>query len=234
MADYPLLESKIRAPALPRWAISRPRLTGRIAGGAAGPVTLVTGPPGAGKTTALASWAAGAASGHVAWVTLDDYDNRPGSFWAHVAAALDHAGVAVPGGAASDLPRLASVLARRPRPVVLVLDDLHVITAPGLLEELAAMLSHARPGLRLIAAVRKDPLLPLRHYRAAGELTEIRAADLSFTVPEAAKLMTQHGITLPAGTLELITERVAGWAAGLRLTALSPVSYTHLTLPTKA
>ena len=105
--------------------------------------------------------------------------------------------------------------------MVLVLDDLHVITAPWLLEELASMLSHARPGLRLIAAVRKDPLLPLRHYRAAGELTEIRAAELSFTVPEAAKLMTQHGITLPAETLELITRRVAGWAAGLRLTALS-------------
>ena len=82
MADYPLLESKITAPALPRWAISRPRLTERIARGATGPVTLVTGPPGAGKTTALASWAAAAGPGRVAWVTLDDYDNRPGSFWA--------------------------------------------------------------------------------------------------------------------------------------------------------
>ena len=219
--DYPLLESKITVPALPRWAISRPRLTGRIAGGAAGPVTLVTGPPGAGKTTALASWAATAAPGRVAWVTLDDYDNQPGSFWANIAAALHRAGVTVPGGAAGDPGRLAPVLAARPLPVVLVLDDLHVITAPRLLAELASMLGSARPGLHLIAAVRKEPLLPLRHYRAAGELTEIRAAQLSFTVPEAAKLMTQHGITLPAEELGLITRRVAGWAAGLRLAALS-------------
>ena len=219
--DYPLLESKITVPALPGWAISRPRLTRRIARGAAGPVTLVTGPPGAGKTTALASWAATAGPERVAWVTLDDYDNQPGSFWANVTAALHRAGVTVPGGAAGDPGRLAPVLAAQPLPVVLVLDDLQEITAPRLLAELASMLGSARPGLRLIAAVRKDPLLPLRDYRAAGELTEIRAAELSFTVPEAAKLMTQHGITLPAEELGLITRRVAGWAAGLRLAALS-------------
>ena len=115
-ADYPLLESKITVPALPGWAISRPRLTRRIAGGAARPVTLVTGPPGAGKTTALASWAATAGPGRIAWVTLDDYDNEPGSFWANVAAALHRAGVTVPGGAAADPGRLAPVLAARPAP----------------------------------------------------------------------------------------------------------------------
>ncbi len=230
MADYPLLESKITVPALPRWVIPRPRLTERIMGGAATPLTVVTGPPGAGKTTALASWAAaGTAPGQVAWVTLDDYDNRPGSFWSYIAAALDRAGVAVPGGVPAGSGgddrgysrRLASALARQPLPVVLVLDDLHSITAFRLLEELAGVLRYAQPGLRLIAAARADPLLPLHRYRMAGELTDIRAAELSFTVPEAAQLMTQHGITLPAETLELIIKRVAGWAAGLRLTALS-------------
>ena len=231
-AGYPVLASKIIAPALPGWVISRPRLTERIAGGAAGPLTTVTGPPGAGKTIALASWAAaGTAPGRVAWVTLDDLDNQPGSFWSHVVAALRQAGVAVPGGLralcrgrAIDhglLLELASVLAAHDPPLVLVLDDLHLITAPGPVQELATVLRYAQPGLHVIAAARADPLLPLHRYRVAGELTEIRAAELSFPVPEAAQLMAQHGISLPAEMLELITRRVEGWAAGLRLAALS-------------
>jgi len=226
----PVLASKITTPALPAWLIPRPRLTERIAGGTELPLTVLTGPPGAGKTTALASWAA-AVPGRVAWVTLDEYDNRPGIFWSHVAAALGQAGVAVPGGlpvpsrsraiGRASLVRLVSVLAAQHRPVVLVLDDLHLITDPGLVQELARVLRYARPGLRLIAAARADPLLPLHRYRVAGELTEIRAAELAFTVPEAAQLMAQHAVALPAGTLELITSRVEGWAAGLRLAALS-------------
>ncbi len=231
-AGYPVLESRITAPALPGWVIARPRLTQRIAGGAALPLTVLTGPPGAGKTMALASWAtASTAPGRIAWVTLDDYDNRAGAFWFYVAAALRQAGVGIPGGLPAPsrggavdrgyLLGLASVLAAEHPPVVLVLDDLHLITDPGPLQELASVLRYAGPGLRLIAAARMDPLLPLHRYRVAGEVTEVRAAELSFTVPEAAQLMAQHGITLPAEMLELITRRVEGWAAGLRLAALS-------------
>ena len=193
---------------------------------------MVTGPPGAGKTTALASWAAASVTpGRVAWVTLDEYDNQPGSFWSHVVKALRLVGVPVeetppaqPHARASVrafLPRLASALATLDPPLVLVLDDLHLLTAPKPLAELAYVLRYARPGLRLVAAARIDPHFPLHRHRLAGELTEIRAADLAFTVPEADLLMTQHGLTLPAGAVDLITERVGGWAAGLRLAALS-------------
>jgi LuxR family maltose regulon positive regulatory protein len=231
-AGYPVLASKITAPAVPGWVISRPRLTERIAAGAARPLTVVTGPPGAGKTMALASWAAaGTLPGRVAWVALDEFDNRPGAFWSCVAEALRQAGVAVPGGqpalsrgGAIDhgfLLRLASVLAGQDPPVVLVLDDLHLITAPGPVQDLATVLRYAQLGLHLIAAARADPLLPLHRYRVTGELTEIRAAEMSFTVPEAAQLMGQHGIALPGQMLERITRRVEGWAAGLRLAALS-------------
>ena len=231
-AGYHVLASKITAPAVPGWVISRPRLTERIAAGAALPLTVVTGPPGAGKTMALASWAAtGTIPGRVAWVALDEFDNRPGAFWSYVIEALRQAGVAAPSGmpalsrgGATDrgfLIRLASVLAEQDPPVVLVLDDLHLITAPGPVQELATVLRYAWPGLHLIAAARADPLLPLHRYRVIGELTEIRAAELSLTVSEAAQLMTQHRITLPAEMLEVITTRVEGWAAGLRLAALS-------------
>jgi LuxR family transcriptional regulator, maltose regulon positive regulatory protein len=230
-ADDLVLASKLTAPRLPAWMVARPRLDTRIAEGAAGLLTVVTGPPGAGKTTALASWAAGMKPGRTAWVTLDDYDNQPGIFWSSVVKALRHAGTGVPGtmpvlpqedaSRPTFLPRLASALAALEPPVVLVLDDLHLLTASRPLEELAYLLKYARPGLRLIAAARVDPRLPLHRHRLAGELAEIRAGDLAFTIPEAARLMAQHGLRLPPGTVKLIADRVEGWAAGLRLAALS-------------
>ncbi len=119
------------------------------------------------------------------------------------------------------LPRLTSALATLDPPLVLVLDDLHLLTVSKPLAELAYVLRYARPGLRLVAAARIDPHIPLHRHRLAGELTEIRAADLAFTAGEADLLMSQHGLTLPAGAVTLITERVGGWAAGLRLAALS-------------
>jgi LuxR family transcriptional regulator, maltose regulon positive regulatory protein len=231
-ADDLVLSSKLTAPRLPGWMVARPRLDQRIDEGAGGPLTVVTGPPGAGKTMALASWAAASLTPvRVAWVTLDDYDNQPGSFWSSVVKALRQAGlpleVTVPAlphtGAIGRafLPRLASALAALDPPLVLVLDDLHLLTAPEPLAELGYVLRYARPGLRLVAAARIDPRLPLHRHRLAGELIEIRAADLAFTAGEADLLMAQHGLTLPAGAVNLITERVDGWAAGLRLAALS-------------
>ena len=231
-AEEIVLASKLTAPGLPGWIVARPRLDLRIAEGAEGPLTVVTGPPGAGKTVALASWAAsGLTPGPVAWLTVDDYDNQPGVFPASLVKALDQAGVAdqaalpapPPEGARDPafLPRLASALGALEPALVLVLDDLHLLTAAGPLEEVAYLLRYARPGLRLIAAARIDPRLPLHRHRLAGELTEIRASDLAFTVPEAARLMAQHRLTLPGAAVSLITERVEGWAAGLRLAALS-------------
>ncbi len=166
-ADDLVLAAKLSAPRLPAWMVARPRLDTRIAGGAAGPLTVVTGPPGAGKTTALASWAAGMKPGRTAWVTVDDYDNQPGIFWSSVVRALRQAGTGVPRTTPvlpqedarhpAFLPRLASALAALEPPVVLVLDDLHLLTAPGPLEELAYLLKYARPGLRLVAAARVRP-----------------------------------------------------------------------------
>ena len=67
----------------------------------------------------------------------------------------------------------------------LVLDDLHVLTEPGLADGLDFVLRNVGPGLRLVVTSRMDPLLPLHRYRLAGELTEIRAADLAFSTAEA-------------------------------------------------
>ena len=95
-AGVPILAAKITAPGVPDWALTRPRITKLIAQGTRWcPLTVVTGPAGAGKTMALALWAA-AQPGTVAWVSLDGYDNRPEVFWSYVVAALRRSGVAVP------------------------------------------------------------------------------------------------------------------------------------------
>ena len=231
-AGDPLLISKITVPGVPGWLVPRPRLDRLIAEGTQNTVTTITGPPGAGKTMALALWtSASAPAGPIAWVTLDDYDNRPRAFWSYVLAALRQAGVPVPRATSATarryaldhefLLRVASLMAAQDPPVTLVLDDVHLLTAPKVLDGLAYVLRNAGPGLRLIAASRMDPLLPLHRYRLNGDLTEIRASELAFTIPEARLLMAQHGITLSAESLERLTRRAEGWAAIMRLAAIS-------------
>src|SRR5215472_4855851 len=228
-ASHPILASKITAPGVPEWAVHRPRITKLIAQGTRwSPLTVVTGPPGAGKTMALALWTA-TGPGMVAWVCLDQYDNRPEMFWSYVVAALRGSGVAVPGvtagpGRTGDhafLLRRAAALAAQDPPVTLVLDDLHLVTEPNTLEGLDFVLRHVGPGLRLVVTSRMDPPLPLHRYRLAGQLAEIRAGELAFSIAEAGQLLARHGCALTAGSLESLTRRTEGWAAGLRLAAMS-------------
>ena len=218
-------------PGVPDWAVPRPRITKLIAEGARRcRLTVVTGPPGAGKTMALALWAA-AERGTVAWISLDDFDNQPGAFWSYAVAALGRSGVALPRvlSAASRrrladhtfLVRLTSALAAQNPPVTLVVDDLHVLTRPTVLTELDFVLRNAQPGLRMVVSSRGDPLLSLHRYRLAGELTEIRASDLAFSAAEARLLLAQHGSALSADSLKCLMRRTEGWAAGLRLAAIS-------------
>ena len=230
-AGIPILTARITAPGVPDWAVPRPRITKLIAEGARRcPLTVVTGPPGAGKTMALALWAA-AEAGTVAWISMDDLENQPGAFWSYAVAALGRSGVALPEelSAASRrraaghmfLVQLTSALAAQSPPVTLVVDDLHVLTKPTVLTELDFILRNAQPGLRLVVSSRVDPLLPLHRYRLAGELTEIRASDLAFSTAEARLLLAQHGSSLSRDSLERLMRRTEGWAAGLRLAAIS-------------
>jgi LuxR family maltose regulon positive regulatory protein len=227
----PILASKITAPNVPGWALQRPRIARLVAEGTrCCPLTVVTGSLGAGKTMALALWAV-AESGPVAWVTVDKYDNRPGVFWSYVVAALRRSGVAVPKALSATargrtaehlfLLRLASLLAARDRPVTLVVDDFHLVTEPRVCSGLDFLLRNAGAGLRLAAASQADPPLPLNRYRLAGELAEIGPDDLAFTVAEAGQLLARHGCQLSAGSLECLMRHTEGWAAGLRLAAIS-------------
>jgi LuxR family transcriptional regulator, maltose regulon positive regulatory protein len=230
-AGDPILAAKIAPPAVPDWAVPRPRITKLIAEGTGSCLlTVVTGPAGAGKTMALALWAA-AEPGPVAWLDLDEYDDRPGVFWSYVTAALSRSGVAAAKvspaaarGQASDhelLLRLASALAAAGPPVTLVLDDLHLLAGAKVVDGLDYVLRNAGAGLRLVVSSRMDPLLPLHRYRLAGQLAEIRARDLAFSGAETGLVLAQHGVSLSAGALECLTRRTEGWAAGVRLAALS-------------
>jgi len=136
-ADDPVPAAKITAPDVPEWAVQRPRIPKLIAEDVRWcQLTVVTGPPGAGKTTALALWAA-AEPGTVAWVGLDEFDNRPGVFWSYVVAALRESGVTLPRALPAEmrgrvgghvfLLQLAAALAAQDPPVTLVLDDLYLL-----------------------------------------------------------------------------------------------------------
>ena len=216
-----LLTSKLTVPAPPAELVPRPRLHARLDAGVRAPLTLLGAPAGWGKTVLLSSWLrTGAAGWPVAWLSLEPGDGGE-RFWRYLHAALSSCGIPlaeVTEGEA-DPARFADTLARLPMPVVLVLDDLDQVGDGGVPDGLDFLLRHAAGRLRLVVAARADPPLALHRWRLRGELTELRADDLSFTVAETGELLTRHGLAAAhAGELHTRTE---GWPAGARLAALS-------------
>jgi LuxR family maltose regulon positive regulatory protein len=227
------LTTKLVVPA-PRWEpVPRRRLFALLDEGTQGLLTLLAAPAGYGKTLLLTSWAMGAhPPGPVAWVTVGPDDHQPPRLWAHVLAALRGTGIVLPGRLATGpdshlsaghgfLRWLANWLGELPGPFVLVLDDLHEATGEAVATELRFLLRHAPPQLRLVVATRGDPPLSLHRLRVAGQLSEIREADLAFTLSEAGELLAGQGVELSDGELQSLWRRTEGWAAGLRLAALS-------------
>ena len=231
----PLIVTKLTQPRPPPLLVSRPRLFTLLDAGAQELLTVVSGPAGAGKTTLLASWSsAGRAPGRVAWLSLDPADNQSARFWAHVQAALRRSGAVAADSAllrwaprpdldTTFLSLLVSGLAELPGPVVLVLDDLQDITDATVLQGLEFLLRHAPPQLRLMLATRVDPPLPLQRLRVSGQLAQLRSADLAFTVDEVADMLAGYELrpSLSEHDAALLQARTEGWAAGLRLAALS-------------
>src|SRR5262245_3119312 len=206
--------------------VSRPRLFGRLAAPAR--VTVVSGPPGSGKTVLLRSWIGQAGlAGRTAWVPVGRGEGDP-QFWLSVLGALRQTGpsslLVQPLTAAPDLDgwmiaeRLLKDLAPLDDRVWLVVDDVQEL-GPDALAQLELMIMRAPPDLRFVLATRHDVRLGLHRLRLEGGLAEIREPDLRFTVAEARELFAAAGVELPDPAP--LVERTEGWAAGLRLAALS-------------
>jgi LuxR family transcriptional regulator, maltose regulon positive regulatory protein len=188
-------------------------------------LTLISAPAGSGKTVLLRAWmAASAHPDSIAHITLaaEHADRR--SFWLDVLAEAGRArpelsGVAVPAGGAGSLAPLKRALEELDKPLVLVLDDLHQAGASEVPADLEWLLQNVPDGLRLVVATRSDPPLRLQRLRVAGQMTEIRTADLAFTKSEASQFLVP--LALPPDEVDTLWARAEGWAAGLRLAELS-------------
>ena len=212
-------------------AIPRPTLFERLDAGIGNGLILVSAPAGSGKTMLLRSWVESTALGpRTAWVTVEHDEHDEQRFWLAVAERL----AAVAGAAALEPPapapvfdgaelvgRLVDGLADLGEPIVLVIDDLHELAATEASAQLETLLDRRPSSLRVVLASRHDPQLGLYRHRLAGRLTEVRAADLRFTVPEARELFRSSGVDLSEAALAKLVARTEGWVAGLRLAALS-------------
>jgi LuxR family transcriptional regulator, maltose regulon positive regulatory protein len=214
--------------------VSRPGLFGRLGGPAR--VSVVSGAAGSGKTVLLRSWIGEAGrAGRVAWVDAGRGVRDPQPFWLSVVGALRATG---PGSelvravsAAPDLDgwalveRLLDDLAPLEEQLWLVVDDVHELDPDQALRQLELLVMRAPPGLRFVLATRHDLRLGLHRLRLKGELAEVRAADLRFSLAEAAELFTAAGLELPGPAVAVLHERTEGWAAGLRLAALAAAAH---------
>ena len=229
----PLLATKLFIPAPRARRVVRDRLLERLEAGKHRPLTLVAAPAGSGKTTLVSEWLA-AHPQPAAWLSLDQGENDPASFWRHLLAAVRRVRPdfgqdvldlfqspqpppldAVPG-------LLVNELAGMDEQLTLVLDDYHVITVDSVHAGLAPLLESAPPGLRVVILTRSDPPLPLAHMRAGDELTEIRTSDLRFQVSEAAAFLRDcMGLNLQDEQVQALVAHTEGWIAGLQLAALA-------------
>ena len=208
--------------------VSRPVLFERLSAAAPGTVTVVCTPAGSGKTVLLRSWAAETDEA-VAWVTVERGERDAQRFWLHVIDALadaaddviervspapDFAGAVV-------VERLLHQLERIDEPLVLVIDDLHELDSEDALAWLEMLITQPPAQVRILLATREEAALGLHRLRLAGELTELRGPDLRFSLDETRTLLRAGGITLSDQAVASLHERTEGWAAGLRLAAIS-------------
>ncbi len=231
-----LLATKLAPPPPRPLRVARRRLTDQLDKGLDQPLILVAAPAGFGKTTLVADWLATSTRrpSSIAWLALDEADNDPARFWRYVIGAIQSAHnsvgatalalLRVAGSAAPEqlVDELVPDLAALEEPLLLVLDDYHVITAPAVHRGLSYFLDRLPPTVRLIVSTRSDPLFPLARLRARAHVTEIRARDLRFTADESAAFLADvMGLPLSRDQVAVLETRTEGWAAGLQLAGLS-------------
>ena len=217
---------------------ARPRLIGRsdllaaVDRAVASKVTIISAPAGSGKTSLLRAWADRPGQRYRLAVMQVQRDQRDAQqFWLALLSAVRQASAPASGAqspaATPDfngramVNRVLSELAGQRGRLVLIIDDLHELTSPDALTQLTRLLTNLPGDVHAALATRRDLRLRLHRLRLAGELAEIRAADLRFSERETRELLDASGIALPQAAVALLHQRTEGWAAGLRLAAIS-------------
>ena len=198
-------------------------------------LAVLSAPPGFGKSTALIDWLDRSAVDSV-WVHLEPGHDDPAHFARAVLAAV--AGEAESRSAVSltsapalpdDVARLiveaiADLRASTVRPLVVVLDDFHVLRSVPVHQVTQALVEHLPSWLRLAIATREDPPLRLARLRVAGDVVELRADTLRFTQDEAATFFADRmGLELTDEDIGVLVAKTEGWPALLQLAGLSLV-----------
>ena len=226
-----VLESKLTPP-LPRHGmVPRVTLLDRLEGSTVAPVVAICAPPGYGKTTLLADWAA-LDPRPFAWLSIDGRDNDPAVLLTYIAVALDRHEVvdhtvfralSSPGASIMGdvVPRLGAALSARTHPVVVVLDDLHLLHNQECVDAVAVLVDHLPARSQVVFASRAELPLPVGRLRAEGRITEIGPHDLAMGDQEAGSLLRAADVELAEAELAGLTRRTEGWPVALYLAALA-------------
>jgi LuxR family transcriptional regulator, maltose regulon positive regulatory protein len=212
--------------------IDRSDLLAALDRAAAGKVTIISAPAGSGKTSLLRVWAGRPGQAHrLAAVQVQRDQQDAQQFWLALLGAIRQASVTTSRAEApaatpdfngrAMVDRVLSELAGHHGRLILVIDDLHELACPDALAQLTRLLTNLPGDVHAVLATRRDLPLRLHKLRLAGELAEIRAADLRFTERETRELLDASGIALSEAGVTLLYHRTEGWAAGLRLAAIS-------------
>ncbi len=225
-----LIASKLRPPPVRSGTIRRSSLIERLTRDDSRPIVSVVAPPGYGKTTLLSHWAEHSGQAF-AWLSVDEQDNDPKVLLSYVAKALDAVQPvgsrvfealaspvsSVPG---SVVPRLGSAFWSMTAPVMLVLDDVHLLHNRECRDALSVLADHVPGGSRLVLAGRNEPPLRIARLRAQGRILEIGPGDLMLSCQEADSLLRSAEVTLGEDDVAALHQRTEGWPVGLYLAAL--------------
>ena len=195
-------------------------------------VTVISAPPGSGKTSLLRAWADRSTNHRrVAFVSVDRDQQDAQRFWSAVLDAIRSPARSVDpekqpaATAALDadqvVDRVLSEVADQVEPVVLIIDDLHELRSTDALAQLEHLLAILPSSARVVLSSRRDPSIRLHQLRLADEIAEIRAGDLQFTERETRELLVTSGIGLSDAGVAALYQRTEGWAAGVRLAVIS-------------
>ena len=228
-----LIGTKLYAPSLKQNLIFRPRLIEQLNQGLSARLVLVSGSAGFGKSTLLGQWIE-TRPGLACWLSLDISDNEPTRFLSYLLAAVQTATptVGVDLVALLHSPQQPSIdtmvamlvndLCLVPEQLSVVLDDYHVITSPTVNDMVISILERLPPPIHLVISTRSDPVIPLARLRSHGQMVEVRAKDLRFTIEEAIAFLNHTmGLPLTFQQAAALEERTEGWVVGLQMAALS-------------